>query len=520
MTKTQITYRLRQLIKKPTFPKLQNPSYRNIIIKKLIIYSFLTLFSVAFLLLLSASTSPLYIDYCDGDSSIFMFMGKAITLGKDIYRDYFDHKGPILFYINALGYWLTGSKTGVFIIQCIFLSATSIFMYKLARVFTKDIRSVICAIVTILAFGATISDGNLTEEYCMLFCLIPMYLSLKFIKKHPDDAHPYKNMLIYGICFGICAFIRINNGITIGGIFLVVIVTDFMNEHIHEMLKNILYFFIGIAIVTLPICLFFLIKGTFTDMMFSTFIFNFLYATEGSSEKTSLVVSMIFHWVLPVLALIFISTIFSKRLGPKITSLITTISVFSLIPIMLGFGYTHYYTTLIPLITLYCAVFFFIAGKRVTLLSLILCIVMVLPLSNYFVQSNYNINHYTNKLYKQSNPTKDSDVYSDVYYSAKTLATQIPAEDKDSVFGYNISASWFLTADIMPCFKIFILHEWWAEMYPEFGRQINQMMIETPPKWVIIHNIDIVNSRQFLNIINSDYELVDEYNHDLLYKRN
>ena len=47
-------------------------------------------------------------------------------------------------------------------------------------------------------------------------------------------------------------------------------------------------------------------------------------------------------------------------------------------------------------------------------------------------------------------------------------------------------------------------------MYPEFGRQINQMMLEKQPKWVVIHNID--------NIINNNYELVDEYSYDRLYK--
>ena len=137
--------------------------------KNLIIYAFLTLFCIAFLLLLSASTSPLYKDLCDGDSSIFIFFGKAITLGKDAYRDYFDHKGPILFYINALGYFLTKSKVGIFILQCISLSISSIFMYKTARFFTKPIRSVICVIITILAFGATIRQLNGRILYSLLY---------------------------------------------------------------------------------------------------------------------------------------------------------------------------------------------------------------------------------------------------------------------------------------------------------------------------------------------------------------
>lgn len=243
--------------------------------KNLIIYAFLTLFCIAFLLLLSASTSPLYKDLCDGDSSIFIFFGKAITLGKDAYRDYFDHKGPILFYINALGYFLTKSKVGVFILQCISLSISSIFMYKTARFFTKPIRSVICVIITILAFGATISDGNLTEEYCILYCMIAIYTALKFITKHPKAPHPHKNMVIYGICFGICAFIRVNNGLIICGIVFVTIMTDFINEHIKEIFKNILYFIVGVLIVAVPVCLFFLIKGTLSDMLFSTFVFNF-----------------------------------------------------------------------------------------------------------------------------------------------------------------------------------------------------------------------------------------------------
>ena len=87
--------------------------------KRAVIYLSLSAFCAVFLLLLSASTSPLYTSYCDGDSSIFMLIGKAITMGKNVYTDYFDHKGPILFYLNALGFAVTKTKAGVFIIQCI-----------------------------------------------------------------------------------------------------------------------------------------------------------------------------------------------------------------------------------------------------------------------------------------------------------------------------------------------------------------------------------------------------------------
>lgn len=531
MAKKNITYQVsmeqiknfvsqekKKFFRKPDFSRFRDPDYRNYIIRRTIIYLSLAIFCTAFMLLMSASTSPLYTDYCDGDSSIFMLIGKAISMGKNVYSDYFDHKGPILFYLNALGFCMTGTKTGVFIIQCIMLSATAIFMYKTARIFTKTIRSIICVVITILAFASTISDGNLSEEYCMLFCMIPIYLSVRFYTKTPDAPHPGRYMVAYGICFAICAFIRINNGVMIGGIVLVAIVTDFIGEHIRNAVMNILYFLLGMAIVFIPICLFFIIKGTFGEMMFATFVFNFLYAAEGSSEKTGSAMSLLLQWALPVLSLILVSTIFAKRLGPKVASLITTVSVFALIPIMMGFSYTHYYTTLIPLIALYIAVFFFIAGKKMTFLSVFLCIVMALPLYSYFTTLPYNISHYSQKIYRQDNPTVYKDIQSDIHYSASELSARIPEEDRDSVFGYDVSAAWFLHADIMPCYRLFTLQESWSEHYPEFGRQINQMMMDTPPKWVVIHNIDIIESRQFMNILSENYELDSECGYDLLFR--
>lgn len=508
----------KRFFRKPDFTRLRDPMYRNYVIRRTVIYIFLAFFCTAFLAVMSASTSPYFKDYCDGDSSIFILIGKAISMGKDVYTDYFDHKGPILFYLNALGFYLTGSKTGIFIIQCIFLSLTAIFMYKTARIFAKTFSSVICVILTILAFASTISDGNLSEEYCMLFCMIPIYFSIQFITKSPAAPHPKRYMFLYGICFALCAFIRINNGIMIGGIVLVMLVTDFMNEHVKEAFLNILMFLLGLLTVTLPICLFFLIKGTLNDMIFATFIFNFMYASEGANDKTNGSMYQLFMWVLPVLVIIFVSTVFAKRLGAKVASLITTISVFALIPILLGFSYTHYYTTLIPLITIYTAVFFYIAGKRFSVWSIVLCVAMAAPLYGYFCTLPKNISHYVNKAYEQSVLPENKLKRSDIYKSVSALSEHIPDDERDSVFGYDVSAAWFLQADIMPCYKLFTLQESWSSCYPEFGREINQMMMDTPPKWVVVHNIDIIESRQLRNIINTNYTLEAEYGYDLLFK--
>ena len=145
---------------------------------------------------------------------------------------------------------------------------------------------------------------------------------------------------------------------------------------------------------------------------------------------------------------------------------------------------------------------------------------MILPLSGYFKSLPQNISHYAQKAYEQSKALPDKDSRSKIYKSVTALSKHIPDDERNSVFGYDLSSAWFLQADIMPCYRLFTLQESWSSCYPTFGREINQMMIDTPPKWLIVHNIDIIQSRQLRNIINTDYTLIAEYDYDLLFKHN
>lgn len=72
--------------------------------------------SVLFLLLAYESTSPLY-PYVHGlDSSFFMMTGRMVADGKVPYLDFFDMKGPIIFFIEGLGQWLIDGKMGIFLV--------------------------------------------------------------------------------------------------------------------------------------------------------------------------------------------------------------------------------------------------------------------------------------------------------------------------------------------------------------------------------------------------------------------
>ena len=68
--------------------------------------------SLCFLLLFSSSTRPGSPDPIAGDQAMFMTIGKYWAKGVLPYVGLWDSKGPIIFFINALGYLIFGSKTG------------------------------------------------------------------------------------------------------------------------------------------------------------------------------------------------------------------------------------------------------------------------------------------------------------------------------------------------------------------------------------------------------------------------
>ena len=58
------------------------------------------------------------------DQDFFQLVGKVWAEGGVPYRDIWDQKGPFIFFVNMLGWKLTGNGYGIVIIECVFLLAT------------------------------------------------------------------------------------------------------------------------------------------------------------------------------------------------------------------------------------------------------------------------------------------------------------------------------------------------------------------------------------------------------------
>lgn len=245
--------------------------------------------SVLFVLLFSTTTSPLYLSnpyWYIGDSGIFQEMGLVIAHGGTPYVDVFDHKGPVLFFIQALGL-LINEHWGIFVLQAISLSLTLWIWYKMISLFQKNIWIEFGTIILALLFLFGYCErGNLCEEWSLPYISIPIYL---FLKHWPEGMRlSGKEWFLVGLCTCIVIFIRANNIAPILGFALYSISLELIKKD-KMVLRHLLMGLLGCVLVAGFWIIFFLFyygKEALSWMLYGTFLFNFDYIQGGRSVGT------------------------------------------------------------------------------------------------------------------------------------------------------------------------------------------------------------------------------------------
>ena len=134
------------------------------------------------------------------------------------YVDIFDHKGPMLYLIEAFGQWLIPGRIGLFLLAIIALYISIICWYKSARLFTSATKSIVVVILTLLTyyFYSAYSSGNLTEDWNILFVSVSYYLLLSLLIREEAKSYLIHGGII-GICFACAFFIRPNDAVAFIG---------------------------------------------------------------------------------------------------------------------------------------------------------------------------------------------------------------------------------------------------------------------------------------------------------------
>jgi len=248
-------------------------------------YSKLALFSLVFNLFFSTSFSPLTEDL-GADSLLFFTFGNWMAKdGLIPYKDMFDHKGPMLWFMEGASQLLFKGPFGVFVMLFIITLFCLILVYKTSRLLLDEKYGLTVSIIYLIFFNFTFLRGNLTEELSLPFVMLTVYL---FVREYKSDFSNVKWYVgfAYGICFCSVMLIRVNNMGTLCVTLLALGLVLLIRKKIARLFLTVLTFLSGVAAVAFPVALYYIINGAFSEMIFGTFIFNFVCI--GSPRQTFL----------------------------------------------------------------------------------------------------------------------------------------------------------------------------------------------------------------------------------------
>src|SRR6266542_4018262 len=103
------------------------------------------------------------------DSGVFLYVGWRFLNGGIPYRDVWDHKPPLIYFVDALGLKLSpNSLWGVWFLQFIFIFFTILIIYRLLNKEFGIYSAITGTIVLISGLLTILERGNITEEYALV----------------------------------------------------------------------------------------------------------------------------------------------------------------------------------------------------------------------------------------------------------------------------------------------------------------------------------------------------------------
>ena len=253
------------------------------------------------MMLIATPQSPIN-NQLDWDAGIFFQCGREIASGKVMFKDVADAKGLYIFLLNAVAAMISRTdSTGLFIIQCIFMTVMTVFIYKTVMIMTGNdnktslVSTIIMQSININPYHT--ASFNFTEWYVLLFQYISMYLLVKHFYdneglwghsiesgKSVRNGGKGKNrhwnltnynpvhMLIHGINVGIALNFKLTYILYFIPLLLLINIKDKKNT-----LQNIVYGLAGVLIGCIPTILYCTITNSWSDMLYHSITFNMMY---------------------------------------------------------------------------------------------------------------------------------------------------------------------------------------------------------------------------------------------------
>ncbi len=466
-------------------------------------------------------------DFQVGDFAIFSALGMSVEKGLVLFRDVFDHKGPLQFFIYAFAHYTGCFKLTVFLLEVVACTIDLFYIYKINRLFRlKGYACYLPIIVFLFLLYATAGGGGRPECYSLPLTFCFLYFVLKCVVE--DRNLKLAQFFWGGVFIGLHFMLKANNAAITCGLIIAVCILSVSKMNIMEVCKKSIVFFVGIVIVLLPFYIYFLKHEAVQYFLDATFLHNVKYATDSYKNGTSFWTQLFIN-TLPSMVSLFILCKIRSKYNKKIIIVAYSVILTGTLNMIIGRGYFYYYISYIPVIIMtvvLCAVYLNTIKRRCVRV-LFICLVGI-SLINYAL-SCVRLVPYTFcfNFYPQGN--RLTRVNAEQVREALLLRECIPSEDSRSFWAYDVHSQIYPLTGLVPSIRYCLLQSFQSKWNDDVSGYISEQLCSNPPKWIAIPysvrdgkvSID-VGHKELNQLLHTEYELFEVFPKGLsasLYRR-
>lgn len=442
--------------------------------------------SVLFVLCASDATSPLYpntpvYELENVDQAMFSIMGRYwFEDGLLPYVGLFDHKGPIIFLLNGIGWSLTGNVHGIALLQIFFMLAYCLLAWYMVGCRHGQGYAYFSVIMSLFALRIVYANGNTLEEFGLPFQMLAT-LGLYLWSEQETVEHRPVWAFVYGVCAAYFVLNRASDALCVCLGCLIVVLSLIWAKAWRNILDNFVAGICGMAIVFLPFILYFSRYGAINEFFYGMIGHNIKYAVGKATSMLDDVHDIkyfieILIYCGPILSCIGMSVLLALTGKRKKALLWVVISLGSAVFMYNSRFYDHYIINYVPLAVVTFSELCFEELKCRKLLyytavfSVTLVCVATVTLTERIIMNTWGAH-------------KWAYVSEEKEYDA--LMILIPEDERDSVVLYNCPASVYMKYDIRPVYRYFTLQDWMGSMAEKVMGEIEAEFEEGSAQWVM-----------------------------------
>lgn len=229
-------------------------------------------------------SSPLYPFNNWDDANCFFTVGKSMFNGLVPYRDLLEQKGPLLYFLYGLAWYISNDTfLGGYVLEILAAYFYLLYSYRIILLFLREKYLVTIPVMALLTYTSwAFEQGGSAEELCLPLLSFSLWI---IIQGAIEEHYTKLNLLQIGFAAACVFWIKFTVvGLYIGW-FVWLVIWSFKTGQQKQIVHALTFILIGVLLATLPWLIYFGIHGSIKDWLIVYIYDNLFVYTQGNSSS-------------------------------------------------------------------------------------------------------------------------------------------------------------------------------------------------------------------------------------------